>query len=114
MGAGANPEVGRSEAQNTQEDIIQQVTSQVYSIGKGIFNFIIGIIVSLYLLYTKDTLCGQGKKVAYAMFNERWANEVVGICRYINHTFVGFITGKILDSFIIGVLYYIFYSTYLY
>ena len=50
------------------EDIIQQVTSQVYSIGKGIFNFIIGIIVSLYLLYTKDTLCGQGKKVAYAMF----------------------------------------------
>ena len=89
------------------EDIIQQVTSQVYSIGKGIFNFIIGIIVSLYLLYTKDTLCGQGKKVAYAMFNERWANEVVGICRYINHTFVGFITGKILDSFIIGVLCFI-------
>ena len=54
------------------QDIIQQVTSQLFSIGKGIFNFIIGIIVSLYLLYTKDTLCGQGKKVAYALFDERW------------------------------------------
>ncbi len=89
------------------QDIIQQVTSQLYSLGKGIFNFIIGIIVSLYLLYTKDTLCGQGKKVAYALFNERWGNEVIGACRYINHTFVGFITGKILDSFIIGVLCFI-------
>lgn len=92
---------------SNMQDIIQTVTTQVYSIGKGIFNFIIGIIVSLYLLYTKDTLCGQGKKTAYALFGERWGNEVVGGCRYINHTFVGFITGKILDSFIIGVLCFI-------
>lgn len=93
-------------AENMQ-DVIQLITSQVYSIGKGVFNFIIGIIVSLYLLYTKDTLCGQGKKIAYALFDERWGNEIVGSCRYINHTFVGFITGKILDSIIIGILCFI-------
>ena len=85
-------------------DILQQVASQAYSIGRGIFNFIIGIIVSIYLLYTKDTLGAQGKKLAYALFDERWANEIVGCCRHIDRTFVGFITGKILDSFIIGVL----------
>lgn len=88
-------------------DVIQRVASQAVSIGRGIFNFIIGIIVSIYLLYTKDTMCGQGKKIAYALFDERWANEIVGSCRYINKTFIGFITGKILDSFIIGVLCFI-------
>ncbi len=88
-------------------DVLQLVAGQAVSFGKGIFNFIIGIIVSIYLLYTKDTLCGQGKKIAYALFSERWGNEIVGGCRYINHTFVGFITGKILDSFIIGILCFI-------
>lgn len=96
-----------SKIAGNMQDVIQLVTSQVYSIGRGVFNFIIGIIVSLYLLYTKDTLCGQGKKIAYALFDERWGNEIVGSCRYINHTFVGFITGKILDSIIIGILCFI-------
>ncbi len=85
-------------------DILQRAASQAYTIGRGMFNFIIGIIVSIYLMYTKDTLSGQGKKVAYALFDEKWGNEVVGACRYINRTFVGFLTGKILDSFIIGIL----------
>lgn len=88
-------------------DILQRAASQAYTIGRGIFNFVIGIIVSLYLMYTKDTLSGQGKKLAYAFFDEKWANEVVGACRYINRTFVGFLTGKILDSFIIGILCFI-------
>ncbi len=96
-----------SKIAGNMQDVIQLITSQVYSIGKGVFNFIIGIIVSLYLLYTKDTLCGQGKKIAYALFDERWGNEIIGSCRYINHTFVGFITGKILDSIIIGILCFV-------
>ncbi len=89
---------------NNMTNILQQIANQAYSVGKGIFNFIIGIIVSIYLLYTKDTLGGQGKKIAYALFDERWANEIIGYCRHIDRTFVGFITGKILDSIIIGIL----------
>ncbi len=87
--------------------ILQRAASQAYLIGRGVFNFVIGIIVSIYLMYTKDTLSGQGKKLAYAFFDEKWGNEVVGACRYINRTFVGFLTGKILDSFIIGILCFI-------
>lgn len=43
-------------------DILQRAASQAYLIGKGMFNFIIGIIVSIYLMYTKDTLSGQGRR----------------------------------------------------
>ncbi len=88
-------------------DIIQTVGLSVYQIIVGIFNFFVGLIVSIYLLYSKEHFCSIGKKLCYATFTEKWANEIVGLCRYIHQTFIGFFTGKILDSAIIGVICWI-------
>lgn len=88
-------------------EIISTVTSTVVSFGKFVWNFIIGIIVSIYLLYTKDTLRGQAKKIVYALCRERVANEIIGAFRYVDITFIGFLTGKLLDSLIIGILSFI-------
>ena len=88
-------------------EIISTITSAVVDVGKFIWNFIIGIIVAIYLLYTKDTLRGQAKKLVYALFRERWANEIIGVFRYIDITFIGFLTGKLLDSFIIGIICFV-------
>ena len=88
-------------------EIISEVTSAVVSFGKFIWNFIIGVIVAIYLLYTKDTLRGQAKKLVYSLFQDRWANEIIGAFRYVDITFIGFLTGKLLDSLIIGILSFI-------
>ena len=88
-------------------EIISAVTSTVVSFGKAVWNFIIGIIVAIYLLYTKDTLRGQAKKIVYALCRERLANEIIGAFRYVDITFIGFLTGKLLDSLIIGILSFI-------
>ena len=88
-------------------EIISAVTSTVVSFGKAVWNFIIGIIVAIYLLYTKDTLRGQAKKIVYALCRERVANEIIGAFRYVDITFIGFLTGKLLDSLIIGILSFI-------
>mgnify|MGYP006392033775 FL=1 len=85
-------------------NIIKKVSDSLVGLVKNIFNFIIGIIVSVYLLYSKEKLAGSFKKLAYAFFNEHPANVIIGECRYINRTFVGFISGKILDSIIIGII----------
>lgn len=87
--------------------IVTQISLSIYQLGASIFNFIVGLIVSVYLLYSKEYFCTIGKKFAYALFDERLANEIVGQCRYIHRMFNGFFTGKILDSAIIGVLCYI-------
>ena len=87
--------------------ILKQISSGVVSFIKGFFNIIIGIIVSAYLLYSKESMAGQFKKIAYAVFRDRHANIIIGEFRYIQRTFVGFISGKILDSIIIGILCYI-------
>lgn len=86
---------------------MQKISQFAIRIVTGILNFIIGAIVSVYLMYQKENLSGQFKKICYAFFSERIANEAVGECRFIYYTFIGFITGKLLDSLIIGVLCFI-------
>ncbi|MGX8773459.1 MAG: AI-2E family transporter [Bacillota bacterium] len=73
-------------------------------------NFFIGIIVCVYFLNIKDTLSAQAKKVIVAHFKEKTAEEILEGAEYTNKTFGGFISGKIIDSVIIGILCFIIMS----
>ncbi|MCR5356937.1 MAG: AI-2E family transporter [Lachnospiraceae bacterium] len=79
----------------------------VWSILIFIFKLIIGIILSVYLLYNKEVHIAQAKKIAYSLFKEETANNLINNTRFANKTFGGFISGKIVDSLIIGVLCFI-------
>lgn len=70
-------------------------------------NALIGIIVSIYFLFSKEKLCAQVKKTVYAFFNGKRASRMVRITRRTKKTFEGFIIGKIIDSIIIGILTFI-------
>lgn len=73
----------------------------------GLKDFVIGFIVAVYLLLDKEKFLAQGKKIIVALFPEKVAYEIRRICTKINKSLNGFITGKILDSFIIGMLCFI-------
>ncbi|MCR5509289.1 MAG: AI-2E family transporter [Lachnospiraceae bacterium] len=79
----------------------------VWSVVVFIFKLIIGIILSVYLLYNKEIHIAQAKKMAYSLFREETANNLINNTRFANNTFGGFITGKIVDSLIIGILCFI-------
>ena len=64
-------------------------------------------MVAIYLLMSKETFIGQGKKVVYAVFPSKIGNYITRTLRVSNEIFGGFISGKILDSAIIGVLCYV-------
>ena len=94
--------------------IIRFVTNLMPALGlfiantiSGIWNVVLGIIVSIYLLIDKEKLCGLGRKITYALLNERHANFVVELVHKSNYTFGKFIVGKIIDSAIIGVLTFV-------
>ena len=76
----------------------------------ALFDFIIGIIVCVYFLNIKDTLAAQTKKIILANLKESTAQEILEGAEYTNRTFAGFISGKIIDSAIIGMLCFIFMS----
>ena len=70
----------------------------------GFTNVIVGIIISIYFLYDKERFIKGLKKVLYALVNPKKADKVMNVCRLTNHTFSGFIMGKIIDSAIIGLI----------
>ena len=67
----------------------------VYNIVK---NLIIGIIVSVYLLVSKEKFSSQFKKLLYAIIDNKRANIILKTARKSNSIFSGFISGKIIDS----------------
>ena len=88
-------------------EIISMVSVQALNVINVFFNLIVGFIVAIYVLNAKEGFCGKGKKMAYAFFREDIANEVISSSRLVHTTFTGFITGKIVDSTIVGILCYI-------
>ena len=86
---------------------VAQITSGVISIVKVIANFLIGIFVAVYVMMIQETLTGQSKKILYTIFKPKRANIIIKTVRKSSDIFGGFITGKILDSAIIGVIAYI-------
>ncbi|MCD7906682.1 MAG: AI-2E family transporter [Clostridium sp.] len=67
-------------------------------------NSLIGLIVMVYFLNIKDTFSAQSKKFVYSLFPLKQANRIIEEVRFTHSMFGGFITGKLLDSLIIGVL----------
>lgn len=74
---------------------------------KILWNMIIGLIISIYVLGSKELFAAQSKKLIYAIFEQKRANALIDDCRYINKTFGGYIGAKLIDSLIIGLLCFI-------
>ena len=72
-----------------------------------VVDILIGIIIALYILNGKETFCAQAKKMTYSLFSIDRANSIIERVAYIHRVFGGFITGKLIDSLIIGVLCFI-------
>ncbi len=77
-------------------------------IGSGIISGAIGtitaFIASIYMLGSKEKLIKQSRRVMYALLSKKHADRVMQIGKLSDKVFSGFISGKILDSAIIGLL----------
>lgn len=93
------------------DTIVIQISSGVILGVKAVLDFLIGLIVTVYLLASKDVLIAQGKKIIYCTFSKKNGNKILDGLSYANSVFGGFINGKILDSIIIGIICFVFTST---
>ena len=73
-----------------QSDFIASITTGVYNVVKSIFNVIIGFIVSVYVLMTKEKFIGQLKKIILCDFRPRYGNVVMEVVRKADEVFGGF------------------------
>lgn len=86
---------------------LRTVTNTATNILGAFWNFIIGFIIAIYVLASKEKFAAQAKKIAYALFDRDIANLTIRNFRFTHQTFIGFLGGKIADSIIIGLLCFI-------
>lgn len=87
--------------------MITSLTGSVYAMVTAVFNILVGIIVSVYILKDKEKFVAQIKRIFYSTMSCKKANNVIAFWRLTHDKFGNFITGKIFDSLIIGVLCFI-------
>lgn len=85
-------------------DLLPVLGMAITSILSSIWNIILGLIISIYLLVDKERFCALSKKVVYAILPNFAAEKTIEITHRSNMTFGKFLVGKLLDSCIIGVL----------
>ena len=88
-------------------NVIMTISMSVYSILRQFWNFIIGFIISIYLIASKELYAAQAKKIVYAFLPLETANRLISNVRFAHKTFGGFFVGKILDSIIIGIICFV-------
>ena len=97
-----------------QSTVVPQIQKIVAGLSTGLFaffkviaNIFIGIVFSIYLLFNKESLGAKTKKLLYAVFPPKTVEKLLRGVGYTNDAFMGFISGQLLDSTIIGVICYV-------
>ncbi|WP_449075274.1 AI-2E family transporter [Ruminococcus sp.] len=73
----------------------------------GIYNFIMGIVISVYFLSAKEMLCRQVKRLAVAFIPIKFLPKVYEIVDITDTKCGRFLVGDIIDAAFIGVLTFI-------
>lgn len=100
--------------QDTLMDVVDYLKNMIptilgYSIRlvTAVFDFIIGLIIALYIMFDRERFYTQIKKVAYTLFPVPVVKQFRDLANLTSQMFNSFIVGKIVDSTIIGILCYI-------
>lgn len=91
----------------TLKPVIENIQSGAIGFLSFVKNFLLGFIVSVYLLASKETLIAQAKKIIIACFKKPTCERIFSISSQTNKVFSGFLIGKIIDSIIIGLITFI-------
>lgn len=89
---------------NLSGNIISSSVHIVSGIVGFVVNLVISIIFAIYVLFSKEKLLNQAKKIVLAFLDENKANYIFKICTLSNTTFYNFIKGQFTEAIILGTL----------
>ena len=87
--------------------LIPVVGTFLKTTASGLWNVILGLIISVYILMDKDNFKALASKITFALFSEKHSKRIIELTHRSNMIFGKFISGKIIDSAIIGILTFV-------
>lgn len=88
-------------------NIATMVSNGVLTAVNYVIDAFIGLLIMVYLLNYKERLFAIMRKIVNATCGQKRKAKLYEFASIVNETFIGFIVGRIIDSFIIGVLTFI-------
>lgn len=98
---------GDSETMGTLLNVI----NGTITVGKVLINLIldtiVSVVVTVYALAGRKKFTQQGRLLIYSAFPKKWADILVDEIKYINFVFSHYVSGRLLDCTIVGILVFI-------
>ena len=87
---------------------VSVLSRSVLTVGTVVIDLLISMIVAIYLLLDRERYVAQLRKLFFAASRKsRWNNAILDAFHQANHIFSGFISGKLIDSLIVGVVCFV-------
>lgn len=71
----------------------------------GVVSFFIAFVFACYVLFQKETLSEQCKKLLFGLFPVKTADRLLGMARLANSTFSKFMVGQCLEAAILSLMF---------
>jgi predicted PurR-regulated permease PerM len=90
---------------------IRDIINGTITVGSFLINLIldtvVSIVVTAYALAGRKKFTQQGKLLICAIFSKKWADILIDEIKYINFVFSHYVSGRLLDCTIVGLLIFI-------
>jgi predicted PurR-regulated permease PerM len=95
---------------NGAGNMMNTTMSAVGSIVSGLATFFIAFSFACYVLFQKEKLHVQVRKVFFAFLPKQKADSILNVCSLTYRTFANFLTGQCLEAVILGCMFCVILS----
>lgn len=104
----ANSQKISDSLQVTVMGLLENLTGFAMKFTKTLKDIVLGGMIAVYLLASKEKFFAQTKKIFYALFRKKYVDQLIRLCDESHETFSGFISGVLTDSLIVATICYLF------
>ncbi|SEV86747.1 AI-2E family transporter [[Clostridium] fimetarium] len=93
--------------QNVAIGFLDSTFGIVGGVLSSIITFFISFTFAIYVLFQKEKLSRQAKKIMYAILPVKVVDRVIYVGKLSNTTFSGFLSGQCLEAVILGTMFFV-------
>ena len=87
--------------------VVENLVGYTISFGSSLFNVVLAIIISIYLLIDKEKVLAFFRKLSLVLFGKRKGNKLIEVTAAVNANIGTYIIAKSIDSFCLGTVAYL-------
>ncbi|MBS7527213.1 AI-2E family transporter [Fusibacter paucivorans] len=84
--------------------LLRNIVDMLFAVTTTVFNIVLGIIISIYMLSDKQKLQSAFHQLSLAVFKRKRTDQLIAFLKEVNVIFGHFFTGLLVEAIIVGIL----------